>query len=103
MGIDNMMKDEFKEFDNHMCSLIGTPLLAAAIKAQSNEISIRAIGMGVEVTVSQLEELKQRNADFNAIVHSREGNESLAHIFARKRWVYQLKYIIDSGAEIDIK
>jgi len=98
----NIREDCFLGFDRHVCKLIATPLLIAGMKAGSEDVCMRAIGMGAEVTKTDLEALKQRHTiDMKAAtVESRDGNVGLALIFARTGRVDQLKFVLDCGAEI---
>merc|ERR1740124_353889 len=102
---DSVSEDHFVEFDRHVCKLIATPLLIAGIKAESKDVCMRAIGMGAEVTKTDLEALKQRHSiDMKtATVESRDGNVGLAFIFARTGQVDQLKFVLDCGADISGK
>lgn len=52
-----MQDSYFEEFDLHICSLIGTPMFAAGMEANSATVCIRALGMGAEVTVANLKKL----------------------------------------------
>ena len=55
-----------EEFDAHICSLIGIPILTSGFKVKSKTAYMRAIWMGVEVTVAYLKELTQHiGADLN--------------------------------------
>merc|ERR1740124_550221 len=95
----------FLEFDRHVCKLIATPLLIAGMKAESEDVCMRAIGMGAEGTKTDLEALKQRHTiDMKtATVESRDGNVGLAIIFARTGRVDQLTFVLDCGADISGK
>jgi len=92
----------FVEFDRRVCQLIATPLFTAGMSANSKDISMRAIGMGAEVTVANLEALKHRhNIDMKAVrVKSRDGNMGLAHLFAISGREDLLKYVLDCGVNI---
>jgi len=105
MSKDSDSEIYFVEFDRHVCKLIATPLLIAGIKAESKDVCMRAIGMGAEVTNTNLEALKQRHTiDMKtATVESRDGNVGLAFIFARTGQVDQLKFVLDCGADISGK
>jgi len=96
--------DWFVQFDRHICKLIATPLLTAGMKAQSKDVCMRAIGMGAEVTVANLEVMKQQyNIDIKATVSHRDGTSGLAHIFALTGKVDLLKYVLDAGVDINEK
>ena len=45
-------KNWFREFDAHVCSLLGTPMLRAGLQAKSAAVCMRAIGMGAEATAA---------------------------------------------------
>ena len=83
----------FSEFDAHICSQIGTPVLAAGLKAKFKAVCMRVIGMRVEVMVADLEELTQcLAADLNGKVDTRFGRCG----FARED---NLKYVLKNGVE----
>ena len=75
-----MNESMFVEFDAHICSLIGTPILKAGLRAQSEAVCMRAIGMGAEATVTDLKTLttKPYSADLTAKLETRFGECGLA-------------------------
>jgi len=100
----NPSERAFRKFDLYICSLIGTPMFAAGLKAESRTVCMRAIGMGAKVTVADLEELTQRlSVDLNVKVDTRFGRCGLALVFARMGREDELKYVLDNGAEDDEK
>lgn len=94
----------FSEFDAHVCSLISTPLLRAGLKAGSGAVCARAVGMGADATVADLESMTQLlRVDLKAEVETPHGRCGLAKVFARAGRAKELCYVLDRGAAVDAR
>jgi len=104
MAYTKLNTDHFSEFDAYVCSLIGTPLLAAGLIAKSKTVCLSAIGMEAMVTVKDLHELMQNlHVDVNTKVETRFGPRSLLHVYAKMGQVGNLTYVLEHGADIENK
>lgn len=90
----------FRAFDAHVCSLIGTPLLAAGLKLKSKEVCLQSIGMGAIVTVDQLTEI---NVATDVKLKTRYGMCGLPIIFARSGQLNELEYVLGLGGDVNEK
>lgn len=98
---EDMDDSYYEEFDLHVCSLIGTPMLKAGMEAKSETVCMRAVGMGAEVTVADLKKLETRHdVNMKAKVITRVGKLGLVHVFVRSGQMNALKYALGKGAEI---
>ena len=93
----------FAEFDAHVCSLLGTPMLRAGLQAKSAAVCMRAIGLGAEATAADLEKMAQDlRVDLKEEVETRFGKCNLAIVFARAGRAEALRYVLDAGVDFGL-
>merc|ERR550514_2726682 len=96
--------DWFTDFDKHICSLLGTPMLKAGLAQGSAEICSEALGMGAVAEVRELASAREElGVSLAAKVATRDGQCSLAAVFAGAGRVEALRYALDHGADIAAK
>ena len=101
MVYSNRMNDDcFKDFDAHVCSLLATPMLKAGMSAKAADVSMRAVGMGADVTREELRILRKLGADMKAQVETRFGRCGLGYVLARAGRAAELEYVLDHGADL---
>mmetsp|Transcript_14636 Transcript_14636/g.17312 ORF Transcript_14636/g.17312 Transcript_14636/m.17312 type:complete len:604 (+) Transcript_14636:50-1861(+) len=93
----------FGDFDRHICSLMGTPLLAAGLTSNSIDVCTRAMRMGATVTVANLEYLTKLGVDVAKKFETKFGMVSLSFLYADMGLVDELRYILDQGGIVEEK
>merc|ERR1719171_1133618 len=94
----------FADFDKHICSLLGTPMLKAGLAQGSAEICSEALGMGAVAEVRELASVREElGVSLAAKVATRDGQCSLAVVFARAGRVEALRYALNNGADFAAK
>jgi len=93
----------FAHFDRHVCTLMGTPLLTAALKAKSKGVCTRAVRMGAKVTVANLEELSKLDVNVTEKFKTPFGMITLSIMYADMGLVDELRHILDQGVNVEEK
>ena len=103
-GNGDLEEDYFNEFDAHVCSLLGTPMLNASLELQNKELAACALGMGAAVSMGQLVELEALGVDLvGSVFETRIGTCTLSPLMAKAGNLGVLRYLLDRGADLEAK
>ena len=69
--LDEVEEAWFENFDAHICSLLGTPMLHAGLAMGNAGVCKRALGMGAEITATELHRLHGLGFDWTETVETR--------------------------------
>jgi len=96
-------KIDYGNFDRHICTLMGSPLLVAGLKLELVDVCLRALGMGAMATVANLEEAIKVGVDVAGKFETRFGMVGLSFLYADMGLADELLYILDQGGNVQEK
>ena len=97
-------ENSFSEFDSHLCSLLGTPMLNASLEVKNRDLAVLALGMGAAVSVVQLAELENKlGVNLADEFDSCDGRCALLIIVAKAGHRDTLRYLLERGSKLEAK
>ena len=79
-------------------------MLNASLEVKNKELALRALGMGAAVSMGQLAELEALSVDLvGAVFETRNGAWALSVLVAKAGNLNVLRYLLDHGAELEVK